>query len=42
MENKEKEGPKVVIHIETAYNVNPAATVVNNLPKPCAAISTAA
>ena len=30
MENKEQEGPKVVIHIETAYNVNPAATVVNN------------
>ncbi len=26
----EKEEGKVIIHIETAYNVNPAATVVNN------------
>lgn len=30
MDNKEQESPKVVINIGTAYNVNPAATKVEN------------
>ena len=30
MEEKKDEQPKVVINIQTAYNVNPAATKVEN------------